>query len=94
MDPKERQACETHIFAFIDKQASEPAQPPGIDPAKKAEYDAALARKHYKSAPISGMGNGAQTGTSCKMANLGMGCLSDTAVPVGKNVPSVAPGSY
>jgi hypothetical protein len=84
MDQKERLACETHVFAFMDKQLKiEAPQDSVLDPAKKAEYDAALARKHYKSAPVSGLGNGAQTG--CKQANLGLGCPGETALPVFKS---------
>jgi hypothetical protein len=71
MDQKDRLACETHVFVFLDKQHDEPTSPP-IDPAKRAEYDAALARKHYKSAPVASMGNKSQSG--CVGANMGMGC--------------------
>jgi hypothetical protein len=85
MGPKERLACETHIIGFMDKyEGRTPSLPPGsaLDPEKKAAYDAALARKHYKNAPVTHMGNAAQTGASCKQANIGDGCQGDTTIPV------------
>lgn len=83
MDPKERLACETHVFAFMDRQQKiETPQDPALDPAKKAEYDAALARKHYKGAPAS-LGNGSQAG--CNQANLGMGCPGEATIPIWKS---------
>jgi hypothetical protein len=84
MDPKERAACETHIFAFMDKHDQGETPPPGsaMDPEKRAAYDAAMARKHYKNAPVTSMGNAAQTG--CRQANIGDGCPGDTTLPVYK----------
>lgn len=75
LDNKQRLECERQVYAFIDRKTGQPL-PPAIDPAKQAAYDATAARKAYRRAPISRLGN--DTATDCPNSNNGLGCTPIT----------------
>jgi hypothetical protein len=81
LDNKSRLDCEQQIYAYINSRQELPPDA-YIDPAKKAAYEAALARKRYKAAPVSSLGNASQSG--CPGANMGMGCPGEIELPLAK----------